>query len=105
MSIHKHKYINLLLVFMLSLSIAHSFLVDETHQHIDSHVCAGCIVESEHHSDSEHNHIFHCEFHTPYILSNNTTLLLSEKVSSPTSFTPKLYIYNHFNKLIKPPII
>ena len=106
MSIKKHKYIHLLLVFMLSFSMAHSFVVEENHQDIDSHVCTGCVVEFEHHSHSnpEHSHVFHCEFHNPYILADNTTLLLSEKVTSSTSFTPKSYTYYHSNKLNKPPI-
>lgn len=106
MSIKKHKYINLLLVFMLSFSMAHSFVVEENQQQIDSYECVGCVVELEHHSysNSEHSHVFHCEFHTPYILSDTTTILLSRKVISSTSFTPKLYTYYHSNKLIKPPI-
>lgn len=106
MSIKKHTYINLLLVFMLSFSMAHSFVIEENHHDIDSHVCNGCVVEVEDnsHSNDEHNHVFHCEFHNPYILSDNTTLPLSGKVTSSTSFTPKLYTYYHSNKLIKPPI-
>ncbi len=106
MSIKKHKYINLLLVFMLSFSMAHSFVVEENPQPIDSHECVGCVVELEHssHSNSDHSHVFNCEFHNPYILSDNATLLLSEKVAASTSFTPKSYTYYHSNKLIKPPI-
>lgn len=106
MSIKKHKYINLLLVLMLSFSMAHSFVIEESHQKIDSHGCVGCVVEvgQDAHSNFEHSHVFNCEFHNPYILSDNTTLLLSEKVTASTSFTPKSYTYYHSNKLIKPPI-
>lgn len=88
---------------MLSFSVAHAFVVEENHSKIEVHECA---VEFEHHShsDPKHNHVFHCEFHNVYILSDNSTLQLSEKVYILAAFIPKFHTYFHPNKLIKPPI-
>lgn len=104
MSDNKHKYIKLLLILILSLSIAHSFVLEENHQHTN---CDHSVLESEHKhtpSISKCTHVFHCELHNLYLSSGSTALYLSEKVSTYISFSPNSYAYYHPNKLIKPPI-
>jgi hypothetical protein len=99
----RNKYVAMLLVLILSFSLLHSFVAEERHQHIDTHEC---VVELEQpsHSDSQHAHVFHCEFHHLYILSDNMAIFGSERISSSPSFGPKLYAYYRINRLIKPPI-
>jgi len=102
-STKKHKYIKLLLIFMLSISIAHSFVLEESHPHTN---CNNCVVEFEHQSPSHSKctHVFHCELHNLYLSLDTKALYLSEKVSTYISFSPNSYAYYHPNKLIKPPI-
>ena len=99
-----NKFMTILLVFMLSFSISHSLVIEENHSLTD--ICE-CVVESNHQSnlDSEHSHIFHCEFHNSYILSDNTSLFLGKKLVSASIFTIKPYIYYQTEELVKPPII
>ncbi|CAA6819008.1 MAG: Unknown protein [uncultured Sulfurovum sp.] len=103
MSRNKHKYIKLLLILILSVSIAHSFVLEENHQHVN---CDHCVNESEQQhtpSVSKCTNI-NCELHNLYLASDTTALYLSEKVSTYISFSPNSYAYYHPNKLIKPPI-
>jgi hypothetical protein len=100
----QHILIKLLLVFMLSFSVVHSFVVEENHQPTKIHNTCTAEVNHNTHSDTNHNHLFHCEFHNVYILPNNRNFYFSERVYTLSSFIPNSYTYYHLNKLIKPPI-
>jgi hypothetical protein len=89
---------------MLSFSVLHSFLVEENHQPTKVHNTCNAEVSHHTYSDSNHNHLFHCEFHNVYILPTNNDFCLSERVYTLSSFIANSYTYYHLNKLIKPPI-
>jgi hypothetical protein len=99
----RYKLINILLVLLLSFSVAPSFVIEENPQHTGIHVCA---AELNHDSSlgCGHTHSYQCEFHNLYILSDNTIPLLRERTSLAPSFRLKLYTYYQAEKLIKPPI-
>ena len=101
----KNKFTAFLLVFMLSFSLAHSFVIEENHEHSD---VREWVAEFTHHShmDSEHNHdnILHCEFHNSYILAQNMLYFSNTKISLTPTFNPELYTYYKTDNFIKPPI-
>lgn len=100
----KSKVITMLLVFMLSFSLAHSIVLEEHYEFTDT---MNCTSECCHHVDSkvEHEPCYYCEFNSPSNIPVNTILLLSEKIFSTPPFSSNLYNNYKNEELIKPPIL
>jgi hypothetical protein len=89
---------------MLSFSLAHSFVIEESHEHTN---VQEWVAEFNHqsHLDAEHDSALHCEFHNSYILSQNMVYIADMSIALVLTSKPKLYTYYKTDNLNRPPIV